>query len=179
LVSDLNGGQRFEKQMRSRSGYKQLHKERAEFYVVGNVSNYMLSPYKVVFKELTEIFQGAVVDPLHAGVFEGQPIIPDHKMLFIDCKREEEAYFLAGVLNSIPARCALYSASVGVQTQSYYPPDISRIRLSAFDPQSKTVALPTKNGVKQNRSTPEETCTVTGVLRSRSFYPPLVPPRDP
>jgi hypothetical protein len=113
-----------------------------------------------------------------SGVFEGQPIIPDHKMLFIDCKREEEAYFLAGVLNSIPARCALYSAFVGVQTQSYYPPDISRIRLSAFDPQSKTVALPTKNGVKQNRSTPEQTCTVNGVLRSRSFYPPLVPPRD-
>jgi len=125
---------RFEKELKSRSGYKQLHKERPEFYVVGNVGNYTLSPHKVAFKELTEIFQCAVVGPSHSGVLEDQPIVPDHKVLFIDCKRREEAYFLAGVLNSIPVRCALYSASVGVQTQSYYPTDVSRIRLPEFNP---------------------------------------------
>ena len=126
---------RFERQMKSRSGYKQLHKERDEFYVVGNVGNYTLAPYKVVFKDLTEMFQCAVVGPSATTTSaKEQPIIPDHTLLFIACQRGDEAYFLAGVLNSIPARSALYSASVGVQTQRYYPTDISRILLPAFDP---------------------------------------------
>jgi hypothetical protein len=125
---------RFEKELKSRSGYKQLHHERQEFYVVGNLGNYTLTPYKVVFKELTEIFQCAVVGPSTHKVVNDRPIIPDHKLLFIACQRSDEAYFLAGVLNSIPVRSALYSASVGVQTQSYYPTDVSRIKLPEFNP---------------------------------------------
>ncbi len=124
----------FERQLKSRSGYKQLHKERKEFYVVGNLGNYTLAPYKVVFKELTEIFQCAVVGPSAYKTGDDRPIIPDHKLLFIACEQADEAYFLAGILNSIPVRCALYSASVGVQTQSYYPTDVSRIRLPKFSP---------------------------------------------
>ena len=123
---------KFERQLKSRSGYKQLHKERKEFYVVGNLGKYTLAPYKVVFKELTEIFQCAVVGPSANKIADDRPIIPDHKLLFMACERADEAYFLAGILNSIPARSALYSASVGVQTQSYYPTDVSRIRLPEF-----------------------------------------------
>lgn len=37
----------FEAKLRSRSGYKQLHRSRDEFYVVGNVGNYALAPFKV------------------------------------------------------------------------------------------------------------------------------------
>jgi len=124
---------RFEKPLKGRSGYKQLHKQRDEFYVVGNTGNYTLSPYKVVFKELTEIFQCVVVEPSHVAGAAGRPVIPDHKLLFIACDDSDEAYFLAGILNSIPVRASLYSASVGVQTQSYYPTDVSRIRLPEFD----------------------------------------------
>jgi methylase of polypeptide subunit release factors len=123
----------FKSQLRSRSGYKQLHGERDEFYVVGNLGKYTLSPYKVVFKELTEIFQCAVVGPESAYTGTPRPIIPDHKLLFLACDAREEAYYLAGVLNSIPVRAALYSASVGVQTQSYYPTDVSRVRLPDFN----------------------------------------------
>jgi hypothetical protein len=125
---------RFEKELKSRSGYKQLYDKRPEFYVVGNTGNYLLSPYKVVFKELSEIFQCAVVGPSLRNGSDARPIIPDHKVLFMACGREDEAYFLAGILNSIPVRAALYSASVGVQTQSYYPTDVSRIGLPEFSP---------------------------------------------
>ena len=126
--------QTFEKELRSRSGYKQLHHDRPEFYVVGNVGDYTIAPYKVVFKELTEVFQCAVVGPTPLETSRTRkPIIPDHKLLFLTCHQGEEAHFLAGVLNSIPVRVALYSASVGVQTQSYYPTDISRLQIPAFN----------------------------------------------
>ena len=124
----------FEKELRARSGYKQLHHDRPEFYVVGNVGDYTIAPYKVVFKELTEVFQCAVIGPTPLETSRTRkPIIPDHKLLFLTCHHAEEAHFLAGVLNSIPVRVALYSASVGVQTQSYYATDISRLQIPAFN----------------------------------------------
>lgn len=124
----------FEAQLKSRSGYKQLHHSRPEFYVVGNVGNYALSPYKVVFKDLTEFFQCAVVGPQRViGVSKPAPVIPDHTLLFITSDVDSEAYFISGVLNSIPARVGLYCASVGVQTQRYFPTDVSRVRLPDFN----------------------------------------------
>jgi hypothetical protein len=123
----------FAAELRSRSGYKQFHRQRPEFYVVGNVGNHTIAPYKVVFKELTDVFQCAVVGPARSGILRTpRPIVPDHKLLFLTCSRRDEAFFLAGVLNSIPARVALYGASAGVQTQSYYPTDVSRLRIPAY-----------------------------------------------
>ena len=130
--------QRFDKQLKRRSGYSQLHKSRPEFYVVGNTGNYLLSPYKVVFKDLTEMFQCAVIGPRGFADLPSRPVIPDHTLLFIACQEEDEAYFQAGILNCIPARAALYSASVGVQTQRYFPTDVSRIRLPEFNPRDKS-----------------------------------------
>jgi len=123
---------RFEKPLKARSGYKQLHKQRPEFYVVGNVGAYTLSPYKVVFKDLAEMFQCAVIGPSTFGGV-ARPVVPDHTLLFISCKTQDEAYFQSGLLNSLPVRAALYSASVGVQTQRYFPTDVSRVRLLEFD----------------------------------------------
>ena len=59
---------RFEQPLKTRNGYKQLHRSRPEFYVVGNMGYYTLAPYKVVFKDLTEVFQCAVVGP-QKGLF--------------------------------------------------------------------------------------------------------------
>jgi hypothetical protein len=129
---------RFEKHLRARSGYKQLHHSRPEFYVVGNVGNYTLSSYKVVFKDLTEFFQCAVAGPSALEGLPSVPIVPDHTLLFLTCESAEESHFLAGLLNSIPARVALYSASVGVQTQRYFPTDVSRVRLPTLMPSAGT-----------------------------------------
>src|SRR5207249_4911429 len=50
----------------------------------------------------------------------------------------EEAYFIAGLLNSAPARLALWCSSVGVQTQRYFPTDVSRVRLPELKASDKT-----------------------------------------
>ncbi len=103
----------FEEVLRKRSGYKQLHGERAEFYVIGNVGNYTLAEYKVVFKDLSEVFQCAAIGPSSLGVPDGKPAVPDHTLLFLTCLTEEESLFLAGMLNSVPGRVALYQRFSG------------------------------------------------------------------
>jgi hypothetical protein len=110
-------------------------KSRPEFYAIGNVGNYTLSPYKIVFKDLTELFQCAVVEPQQGS---HKAVVPDHTLLFLTSESQQEAHFLCGLLNSIPARVALYGASVGVQTQRYYPTDVSRVKIPEFRTKDKT-----------------------------------------
>jgi hypothetical protein len=124
----------FEESLRKRSGYKQLLKSRPEFYAIGNVGDYTLSPYKIVFKDLTEVFQCAVVGPQKTS---HKPVVPDHTLLFLTSNSADEAHFLCGLLNSVPARVALYGASVGVQTQRYFPTDVSRVKIPAFAAKEK------------------------------------------
>ncbi|MCK6485058.1 MAG: N-6 DNA methylase [Phycisphaerae bacterium] len=127
----------FEAKLRSRSGYKQLHRSRDEFYVVGNVGDYALARFKVAFKDLSEVFQCAVVGPRPVPGGGKKPVVPDHTVLYLTAGTEEEAHFLAGLLNSGPGRAALYSASVGVQTQRYFPTDVSRVQLPDFDAKNR------------------------------------------
>jgi hypothetical protein len=96
----------------------------------------MLAPFKIVFKDLSEFFQCAVIAPQSIDASRTVPVIPDHTLLFLTSDREDEAYYLAGLLNSIPARVALYCSSVGVQTQRYFPTDVSRVKLPEFDSSS-------------------------------------------
>jgi hypothetical protein len=96
----------------------------------------VLEKYKVAFKDLTDLFQCAVVKPPTAGGIR-KTVVPDHTVLFITCSSEDEAYFIAGVLNSVPARVALYCQSVGVQTQRYFTVDIARVQQLSFNKSEK------------------------------------------
>jgi hypothetical protein len=80
----------------------------------------------VLFKELTDFFQCAVVEATK------KPAVADTKLRFIECESIEEAYFLCGLLNSSPAMLFLYATATWVQTADYQASDISRLRLPRF-----------------------------------------------
>jgi hypothetical protein len=85
----------------------------------------------VAFKDLTEFFQCAVVEPKSIGG-SLRPVVADHSVSHFNCDTREEAYFFAGLLNSIPARVVLHGAATGVQTQRYFSTDISRLKFPSF-----------------------------------------------
>jgi len=78
------------------------------FYSSYNVGDYTYAPYKVVWKEICQEIEAAVV------VSESIPIIPDHKLVLVAFDSPEPAYFLAGFLNSSPLR--LFVRVYSVQT---------------------------------------------------------------
>jgi hypothetical protein len=45
----------------------------------------------------------------------------------------DEAYFVAGLLNSRPATLALYATSTGVQTQRYHASDVEKILVPTYE----------------------------------------------
>ena len=70
------------------------NKENPE-YVLYDIGNYTFSKYKVVWKALASGMIATVVSSKNNKI-----VIPDHNVVMIPIEDEEEAYYLAGILNS-------------------------------------------------------------------------------
>ncbi|MFX0066559.1 MAG: hypothetical protein ACFFC7_30750, partial [Candidatus Hermodarchaeota archaeon] len=99
----------FESLLRKRSGYKKYLKPSGRpFYSIYNIGAYTFAPFKVVWREQTKQF---VVAPL----VNAANIIPDHKLMLVAVKSAEEAFFLAGVLNSSPLNEIIQASHISTQ----------------------------------------------------------------
>lgn len=121
---------RFEQRLQARKEYQRWGGT-APFYELYRIGPYTFAPYKVVFKDLSEIFQCCVV---HTAGPHRRVVIPDYTLRMIPFQTAAEAYFVAGLLNSGPARLALHASSVGVQTQRYHAGDIDKLALPRYAP---------------------------------------------
>jgi SAM-dependent methyltransferase len=90
-------------------------------YTLFQVNKETFAEFKVVWKEIGgEIsgkgdFAASVVPPFYTksnGPVERKPIIVDHKLMLVPCKNEDEAYFVAGILNSSIARLIVASYTI-------------------------------------------------------------------
>jgi len=99
------------------------------FYSMFNVGNYTFAPYKVVWRE-----QAASLTVATVLSYDSKPIIPDHKLMLIDCTNTDEAFYICGILNSSPARYAAISYAVNVQ---YDPHILENIYLPKFNAKNK------------------------------------------
>jgi type II restriction/modification system DNA methylase subunit YeeA len=117
--------------------YKNLPLEKAEklappFYWVFNASP-SLAPYKVVWKRIAGAITGkavsfacAVVEPI-----DGKPVIPDDGTILVEAETPDEAYYIAGVLNSIIARLIIASYTYELRQETHI---IDVIKVPKFDP---------------------------------------------
>jgi hypothetical protein len=96
-----------------------------------------MSPYKVIFKDLTEVFQCAVVGPSEDIYIGSKTILPDVTLRLIPFESNDEAHYVSALLNSRPVLITLHSSSVGVQTQRYHPSDAEKIFIPKYNPEIK------------------------------------------
>jgi hypothetical protein len=123
----------FQEMLAARPGYrKYFDPGKDPFWTIYNVGPYSVAPFRVIFKELTDFFQCAVVESLE------KPAVADTKLRFIECRSSEEGHFLCGLLNSPPAVLYLYATATWVQTADYQASDISRLRLPRFNASDRT-----------------------------------------
>jgi hypothetical protein len=118
---------RFEKALRERRGWevKRMLKAGRPFYSMSEIGDYTFAPYKVVWRE-----QASSLTATAVGSIENKCIVPDHKLMLIDCDTQQEAYYLSGMLNSILARYAAISYAISIQ---FDPHVLENIRIPKFD----------------------------------------------
>jgi len=121
---------RFEHILRARKTQVVRHlMERGAFYSMFGVSDYTVSPCKVVWREQASCITAAVVGPTQA-----KPIVPDHKLMMVQADSDVEAYYLCGALNSAPATLAAAAYAIQIQMGPHL---LDHIALPTFTRNSK------------------------------------------
>jgi hypothetical protein len=125
----------YRRELENRSIHK-LWSKGNPFYAVYDIGVYTFTPYKVVWKEIAGAITGkavsfacAVVEPI-----DGKPVIPDDGTILVEAETPDEAYYIAGVLNSIIARSIIASYTYELRQETHI---IDVIKVPRFDPDNK------------------------------------------
>lgn len=98
---------RFEKELGQRKSQSVRHlMQRGPFYSIFAVSGYTFAPWKVVWREVANELDAAVIGK--GAVGDGRkPVVPDHTCILVECDTAQEAHFICAAVNSSPARLAI------------------------------------------------------------------------
>lgn len=109
------------------AGWERALQQQA-FHTVLRVGAYTFAPYKVVWKYIASRFICAVIGTVDDPFLGEKLLLPNEKVMYVATEREEEAYYLCGMLSSTPAaRCVESymnptSISAHVLRRLYIPP---------------------------------------------------------
>jgi SAM-dependent methyltransferase len=120
---------RFEKMLEARAAYKRYFDDKDAFWTMFNIGEYTFTPWKVVWREQADSLTVAVV-----GQKANRVVVPDHKLMLVPLENEEEAHYLAAVLNSSPARMLVKAYSVETSMDTHI---LENVRVPRFDPKSQ------------------------------------------
>ena len=90
--------------LRGRSGYRKYFKPSDPFYAMYNVGPHTMADWKVLWPEVGNTVRASACGS--QTVEKEKPSLPDHSIVAVSCDGESEAHFVAGMLNSSPARAA-------------------------------------------------------------------------
>ena len=104
------------------------------FYSIYDIGTYTFAPYKVVWKRITGAITGkalnfscVVVEPINE-----KPVIPDGgTIILVATETHNEAYYIAGILNSIIARTIIASYTYQLRQETHI---MDIIKISKFNP---------------------------------------------
>ena len=125
----------FEKPLRERSGFKRYFTrkdkggqvvETGPFYSMFNVGDYTFAPWKVVWREQSAWFTVSVV-----GSQGQKAIIPDHKLMLVECGTEDEANYLGALLNSAPVTLSVWSYAISIAQTTHI---LENVCVPRYDP---------------------------------------------
>jgi type II restriction/modification system DNA methylase subunit YeeA len=105
------------------------------FYIVDNIGAYTFAPYKVVWGRISGSITGkatsfgcAVAEPI-----DGRPAVPDDSLIMVPTYNPDEAYYIAGVLNSIIARVIIASYTYELRQETHI---LEHVKIPRFDPRN-------------------------------------------
>jgi hypothetical protein len=93
------------------SGVVKALMETTTFYAMFAVGVETYAPFKVVWRRMGNDFRAAFASSVKDEYLGEKLVIPSDTVTFVPFHEEKEAYFFLGLINSTPARAAIYSFS--------------------------------------------------------------------
>jgi methylase of polypeptide subunit release factors len=145
----------FERDLRNRAAFKRFFTrkqkgqviETGPFYSMFDVGEYTLAPWKVVWKYIAAEFTCSVLAPPHGS--DGKICIPDHRLIAVECQGPGEAFYVAGVLNSVSCRLFTRAYMIETQLSTHVLENIKVPRFSASDKAHKRISELSLNAHKK------------------------------
>jgi len=125
----------FMKELEKRSIHK-LWGKNNPFYTVYDIGTYTFAPYKVVWKRIAGAITGKAVSFACTAItpINGHPVITDDSTILVETSDANEAYYLAGFLNSLLSRAIIASYSYELRQETHIA-DV--IKIPKFNPQDR------------------------------------------
>lgn len=120
----------FEATLRERATFKRYFRDDTPFYTMFDIGDYTFLPYKVVWHGFGKKRMHAVV----VSSVEGKAIMSNQAMHpFVGLENEDEAHYLAGLLNSAPFEFAVLSHTQPGGKSFAQPGILETLRLPQFE----------------------------------------------
>jgi hypothetical protein len=123
----------FQEFLVSRAAYRRYFTESDPFWTMFNIGEYTFSSWKVVWREVANEVDAAVIAPSKV-VDKRRSVVPDHTCILVPCDDKDQAHYLSAVLNSSPVRLAIRNYIV-------LHPDphiLKNVRIPPFSKRDKT-----------------------------------------
>jgi hypothetical protein len=111
-----------------------LSRKELAFYSLFETGDFLLSRYKVVFKEIAQRLTSAVLGIHSLSHVKNNIVIPDHKLMLIPFDKKEPAHYLCAILNSAIARFIIKTYTVSTQISTHI---LEYLRMPKFDEKNK------------------------------------------
>lgn len=124
----------FEPVLRQRAAFKRYFTrnegsgkvtETGPFYSMFDIGDYTFAPWKVVWREQASRMTASII-----GTFDDKPVVPDHKLMLVDCESQGEAHFVCALLNSTLGGIVVTSYAIEIQMG---PHILENIRIPRYD----------------------------------------------
>jgi len=89
------------------------------FYSLFETGDFLVAPFKVVWKEIASRVECAVQPILAGSPVQNRIVIPDHKLVVVPFESEAEAHYVCALLNSSPSRFVASTYIVGTQISTH------------------------------------------------------------
>jgi len=127
----------FKSVLESRAAYKKYHAEGGHpFYSMFNIAQNSFAPFKVAWRRMGIDLRTTVLSETSDEHLGARQIIASDTVTIVPSHEEEEAYYLAGLMNSTPCRAAVYTYSPpgrGLGT----PAILQTLRIDRFDAKNR------------------------------------------
>lgn len=122
----------FEDRLRRRSGYRRYFNPTDPFYAIYNVSHSTFSSSKVTWRTMGTEMRASVLEPTALGDMSDKPTVFKNTVIYVDASGDDEANYLAALLNSTWANYMLRASNVRGGRSSFATNLLRAIKIPAF-----------------------------------------------